>query len=253
MSMLNSLFGLEGRRALVTGSSRGIGRGIGLALAAVGARVVFNGSRPSEALDSAVSEAGGRALSVVADLGSAAGVEALLSRVESELGGVDILVLNASVEVREPWDETTHEALARQVSTNFEPNIRLISALAPAMGERGWGRVLSIGSVQEVKERPPMLIYGALKAAQLSIMRNLARELAPSGVTFNTLSPGIIVTDRNTGVLADGEFAAKMQARVPMNSFGQVEDCVGAALFLCSQAGRYVTGERLFVDGGMHL
>lgn len=247
------MFSLAGRRALITGSSRGIGRAIGLGMVEAGARVAFHGVTQSETLAATVAEAGDTCVAVTGDLGAPEGPDTIAADAVAALGGIDILVLNASVEIREPWQEITHEAFQRQIAVNMESAVRLIAALTPAMVAAGWGRVLAIGSVQEVKERPPMLVYGAIKAAQTSMMRNLARELAPSGVTFNTLSPGVIDTDRTSDVLADPTFAATMRSRVPMQSFGEPEDCVGAAIFLCSRAGRYVTGIRLMVDGGMHL
>jgi glucose 1-dehydrogenase len=139
------------------------------------------------------------------------------------------------------------------VAVNLDATRRLVAALTPGMVERGWGRVLAIGSVQEVKEHPLLLIYAGLKAAQTSMMRNLARQLGPRGVTCNTLAPGVIETERNRAVLADETYRAAVLNRIPLGHLGAPEHCVGAALLLCSEAGRYITGERLLVDGGMHL
>ncbi len=251
--MIETLFSLKGRRALVTGSSRGIGRAIGLGLAAAGARVAFHGVARTDALEDAQRAAGDGHLAVHGDLANPREVERIVAAAKAALGDVDILVLNASIEVREDWDKVTDEAFARQVAINLDASQRMIAAFVPGMTERGWGRLLAIGSVQEVKEHPKMLIYAGLKAAQTSMMRNLARQISSRGVTCNTLAPGVIETDRNKAALADPDYRAAVAARVPAGRFGEPDDCVGAALLLCSDAGRYITGERLLVDGGMHL
>jgi len=246
-------FSLAGRRALVTGSSRGIGRAIAIGLAEAGARLAVHGVCASPALEAARAEAGPDAVAFASDLARPAEVRGLVERVEAAFGGLDILVLNASVEVREDWDAITDEAFDAQVAVDLAAPLRLIRGFVPGMLARGFGRVLAVGSVQEVKEHPKLLVYAALKAAQTSLMRNLARQHSGRGVTFNTLAPGAIATERNAGVLADPAYRAAVEARIPAGRIGVAEDCVGAALLLCSDAGRYVTGERLLVDGGMHL
>lgn len=250
MIAIESLFSLAGRTALVTGSSRGIGRALALGLAAAGARVVGHGVARSAALEALGREV---AATVTGDIATTDGVQALIAGTRDAAGSIDILVLNAAIEMREPWHAVTDDAFARQVAANLDATRRLVAAFVPAMAERGWGRVLAIGSVQEVKEHPQMLVYAALKHAQTGVMRNLARQLAPRGVTCNTLSPGAIATDRNATVLGDDAYRAAVVGRIPAGRLGTPEDCVGAALLLCSDAGRYITGERLLVDGGMHL
>lgn len=250
---LAALFSLQGKRALVTGSSRGIGRSLAISLAAAGAKVAFHGSAESGALLDAVAEAGSGAIAVVGDLGNLDAVDRLAGQALDRLGGIDILVLNASIEIREDWAHVSHTAFARQVAVNLEASTRLIAALTPGMLERRWGRILGIGSVQEVKESPSMPIYASLKAAQTSLMRNYGRQFAASGVTCNTLAPGVVETDRNRQALTDAALRERLMRQIPMGHFGEAEDFVGAAIFLCSEAGRYVTGVRLLVDGGMHL
>jgi len=251
--MIEHLFSLQGRTALVTGSSRGIGRALGLGLAQAGARVAFHGVAVTDALSGLATQAGHGAEAFGADLGDRDAVAALARDVIAAFGRIDILVLNASVEVREDWDKISDAAFDRQVAVNLDSTRALIAAFTPGMTERGWGRVLAIGSVQEVKEHPKMLIYAGLKAAQTNMMRNLARQLAQHGVTCNTLAPGVIETDRNAGVLADEGYREAVRSKVPSGAFGTPEDCTGAALLLCSDAGRYITGIHLLVDGGMHL
>jgi NAD(P)-dependent dehydrogenase (short-subunit alcohol dehydrogenase family) len=250
MTAIEDLFSLAGRSALVTGSSRGIGRAMALGLAAAGARVVGHGVAASVALDALGRDL---AATVTGDLATGAGVDAVIAGARDAIGTLDILVLNASIEVREPWHAVSDDAFARQVAANLDATRKLIAAFVPAMAKRGWGRVLAIGSVQEVKEHPQMLVYAALKQAQTGMMRNLARQLAGQGVTCNTLAPGAIETDRNAAVLADDVYRAGGERVAGAGRLGTPDDCVGAALLLCSDAGRYITGERLLVDGGMHL
>ncbi len=247
------IFDLTGRRALVTGAQNGIGRAIATGLAGQGATVAFHDRIESEELSGLAAAAGGGARAFAADLRDARAVRDLARQVEAAFGGVDILVLCASIEVREPWHAVSDEAFTAQVAINLDATRLLLGALVPGMAKRNWGRVLAIGSVQEVKEHPQMLIYAALKTAQTSMMRNLARQLGREGITFNTLAPGAIETGRNAHVLADEAYRRAVVERIPMGAIGTPEDCVGAAIFLCSEAARYVTGTHLLVDGGMHL
>ncbi|WP_108660935.1 SDR family NAD(P)-dependent oxidoreductase [Acuticoccus kandeliae] len=244
-------FALDGRRALVTGAGRGIGRAIATGLAAAGALVAFHDLADDGALAAAAAAAGG--LAIHADLAAPDAAVHLAAEAAERLGGVDILVLNASVQARERWAEVSDAAAAHQLAVNLETGRRLLQALVPAMAERGWGRVLAIGSIQERREHPDMLVYAATKAAQTSMIRNLARQLAASGVTLNNLAPGVVLTERNAEALADPVYRAKVMAQIPAGHAAEAQDCVGPALLLCSEAGRYITGTTLFVDGGMHL
>jgi NAD(P)-dependent dehydrogenase (short-subunit alcohol dehydrogenase family) len=255
MSLI-SKFRLDGKRAFVTASSRGIGRGIALALAEAGAAVVVHGaSRLSEAqaVVAQIEATGGRASALVADFADSVAVAAAAEQAEAAFGGLDILVSNAAVQVRQPWDEITPEAADLQVQVNFRAALTLIARFVPGMAERGWGRVLTIGSIQEHKPHPEMMIYAATKAAQTNMVQNFARQLASHGVTVNNLAPGVILTDRNTEPLANLAYAEAVLSRIPAGFFGEASDCAGAALLLCSEAGRYITGTSLIVDGGMHL
>ncbi len=141
----------------------------------------------------------------------------------------------------------------KQVRTNWQSGFELIQKAAPGMLERDWGRILTIGSVQEVNPHPDMVVYSALKAAQTLMVRNLAKQFAASRVTVNNLAPGVIDTDRNQRRLADGIYKAEVLSLIPAGHTGDPLDCVGAALLLCSEAGRYITGQSLLVDGGMSL
>jgi NAD(P)-dependent dehydrogenase (short-subunit alcohol dehydrogenase family) len=225
-------------------------------LAECGANVVVHASRPHPRLEEVACEArncGVRAVGVAADLGDDAGPAELLRQAEAELGPIDILVLNASVQVKRPWLEIPMDEFDWQMRVNLRSSLELMQRTAPGMSERGWGRILTIGSVNQVRHHPDMVPYCASKSALVNMVRNLAKQLGPDGITINNLAPGIINTDRNVEALADPEYAEKCRNLVPVRDFGQPEDCVGAALLLCSDAGRYITGADFFVDGGMQL
>ncbi len=121
------------------------------------------------------------------------------------------------------------------------------------MCERRWGRILAIGSVQQIRPHPEMAVYAATKSAQDNLIRNLARQLASHGVAVNSLAPGVINTDRNREALADHHYATQLVDHIPVGRIGEPTDCVGAALLMCSPAGEYITGQTIVVDGGMTL
>lgn len=248
-------FDLDGRRALVTGSSRGIGRAIALALAEYGADLVIHYVGRAEDAESAADAArrfGRKAVVLQADVGDAAATGQLAADSIAALGGIDILVLNASIEYRTAWAEIGLDAFERQVNTNLRSTMQLIQLLVPAMVQRGWGRVVTLGSVQQVHPSPVMWVYAGTKLAQLSMARNLANQIGGQGVTVNNLAPGAILTERNAGPLSDLAFRKTIEAKIPVGRLGAPDDLIGAALLLCSDAGRYINGADLFVDGGWH-
>jgi len=255
-SSLKDLFNLHGKRALVTGSSQGIGRAIAIALAEYGADVLVHCSSNLSKAESVMAEieALGRQTGVVAaDLERSDAAGKIVAAVNNVLGGVDILVLNASVQVRRSWREITPEEYRRQVDVNFGSCLWLCQRFAPEMLERKWGRILTIGSVQQVRPHPEMLVYSATKSALDNLVRSLAPQFAPFGVTINNLAPGVIDTPRNEQALADEQYKRKIIAKVPAGFVGEPVDCAGTALVICSDAGRYMTGQNIFVDGGMSL
>jgi NAD(P)-dependent dehydrogenase (short-subunit alcohol dehydrogenase family) len=249
-------FDLTGRRALVTGSSRGIGAAIAVALARAGAEVALNHRGPLPGDSEVVRKiraCGREPICLRLSLGEDGAAERLFHAAVEALGGLDILVSNVAVQYAEDWPDVTREHFEIQVRTNWQSAFELIQRAAPDMLERGWGRILTVGSVQEAKPHPQMLVYASLKAAQTSMVRNLARQFAPRGVTVNNLAPGVIATDRNTERLAAAAYREQVLARIPAGRIGDPDDCAGAALLLCSEAGRYITGQSLLVDGGMSL
>ncbi|HPA16306.1 MAG TPA: SDR family oxidoreductase [Verrucomicrobiae bacterium] len=252
----SKLFDLSGRAALVTGSSRGIGRAIALGLAERGAAVAVHGTRPSGALDEALADVrghSGASIGVTGDLSQAEEAGRIVGTATAALGALDILVVNASLQVRRPWALVEQAEAEQQMQVNFHASLRMIQAAVPGMRQRKWGRILTIGSVQQRRPHPDMIVYAASKSALENLVRNLAKQLGPDGITINNLAPGVILTDRNVSALADESYAARVREMIPLRDFAAPEDCVGAALLLCSDAGRYITGQDLYVDGGMGL
>lgn len=254
--MSNDFFNLRGRTALATGSTRGIGKAILLALAKAGANAVFHGKNVRDDEKTILSQAereGVSACFVASDLGEPDGGRRLAEGALSHYPTIDILVLNASFQIRKPFFEITPEDYEIQMRTNFQSSLEMIQCLAPAMQKQKWGRILTLGSVQESTPHPHMSVYAASKAAQTNLVLNLAKQFAPTGITVNNLAPGVITTDRNVEALGDESYAAKVLAAIPAGYFGEPQDCAGAALLLCTDSGRYITGQSLYVDGGMSL
>lgn len=246
------LFRLTGKRAFVTGSSRGIGRAVALAFAEAGAHVVLHGTHDSEALRgtlAAIRENGWSAESVTGDLGN----EADLKRLIRALPPPDILVLNASIQKYQTVEEFEPADFEAAFRVNVCSSIRLIQAFLPAMCEKKWGRVIALGSVNQWRQSPRLPVYAATKSALSNVMQNCARKYGPDGVTFNVIAPGVIATDRNKEALADHSIVEKLLSGIPAKRFGTAEDCAGTALLLASMAGSYITGCDVPVAGGMQL
>ncbi len=243
------MFDLTGKRALVTGSTQGIGYAIAACLEKHGAEVYIHGYSSYEKCRSAAESIGSLAHPVVQDLSDHACAQELYR----QTGNVDILVLNASVQYSSPWQKITEEEFDRQIDTNLRASFLLIRQYAPHMIAQKWGRILTIGSVQQYKPHREMAIYAATKCAQMSLVENFASQFASRGVTVNNLSPGVIATPRSASALADEAYRPIVLSRIPLGYAGEPSDCAAAALLLCSEESRYITGIDLPVDGGMHL
>lgn len=247
---------LAGRSALVTGSSAGIGWAVTRVLAHAGARVALHGLEPETRLRELARELprGGRDIPVFSlDLGLPGQAEALADGATRALGQVDILVLCASVQFARPWAQITAEEFTRQIDVNLRATLILLQRLVPPMQARRWGRVVAIGSVQQVKPHRDMLVYAGTKAAQLSWMRNLATQVAADGVTVNNVAPGFIDTPRNEETLARPGLREVVTAMVPVRRLGVADDCAGTVLLLCSDQGSYINGADIAVDGGLGI
>lgn len=251
------MFSLKGHKALVTGSSRGIGKAIAFALARAGAHVVLHGSKPSAALNESLKEAQAEGLSVSMAISSIGSEEELVlmkrSLEEQGDGDIDILVLNASTQCYMKVHEFDSSTFEDMFKTNLASSFRLINQYVPYMKEQGWGRIISIGSVNQERPAGRLSVYAATKAAQLNLMKTCAADFAPFGVTVNTITPGVIYTDRNAKTLSDEAFAQQILSKIPAGRFGVAEDCAGAAVFLASDAASYVVGADIAVAGGFQL
>lgn len=237
------------KTAFITGSSRGIGRAIAIRLAADGFHVILHGvseTKHIKNLKNEIEQNGGKADILCADLCDTEATKKL----GEALGEVDVLVLNASLQYRTPWQEITTEACYEQLNCNFVSSMLLIQAAVPHMKKTGWGRIITIGSVQEAKPHPDMLVYSASKAAQTNMMQSLSLRLAKDGITVNNVAPGVIYTDRNVEALSDPEYAKKVTDSIPVGFYGEPKDCAGIVSLLCSDEGRYITGQSIYVDGG---
>jgi NAD(P)-dependent dehydrogenase (short-subunit alcohol dehydrogenase family) len=247
-------FRLDGRRALVTGGARGLGRVMAEALAEAGADVSI-ASRTRDACQAAADEiaraTGRRTAAFAVDLaGSGPDVARFAAEVEGSFGPVDILVNNAGVNVRGASDELAEADWDAVIATNLKGPFLLARALGPRMCERGWGRVINLGSILSVVALPGRAPYCASKAGVLNLTRVLALEWASRGVTVNAICPGPFATDMNRQLLSDPVKYKAFIEKIPMGRWGELHDIAGAAVFLASDASSFVTGSALFVDGG---
>ena len=239
--------GLDGRVALVTGASRGIGRAIAAELAAEGARVAISSRSP----EAAAAELG--VLGVPHDSADVDAVPALVDAVERELGGpVEVLVTNTGGPPTGPPLDFPREAWESAYRDLVLHPMALVERALPAMRSRGWGRIVNVASTSLREVLPTLVLSNSHRAATLAAWKTLAREVAGDGVTLNSLLPGRIATDRiasNFGSMEEAEAAARSE--VPAGRLGRPEEMAAAAAFLCSDRASYITGVALLVDGGM--
>ena len=248
--LMNALFG---KTALVTGSSRGIGRATGLKLASLDAKVIFHGSKESEKLRSAVAEAGNGAEAVTADLSNMDEAKKLAEMLKNRGLIPDILVLNASVQSYTGLANFDGGEFLRMFQTNVESSCILLQELLPEMRKKEFGRVIFVGSINGIRPASRLAVYGATKAALMNIAKTAALENAPYGITVNTILPGVIETDRNAAVLEDPVFAEKLRGQIPMHRFGSAEECGDLIAFLASDQASYITGNEISISGGWQL
>jgi NAD(P)-dependent dehydrogenase (short-subunit alcohol dehydrogenase family) len=261
---LAARFSMRGRRALVTGGSVSIGREVALAFADAGADVAIHYAAeadrafglPEAASDLAAEIAadGGKAIAIEADFGRPGEAGRCVEAAQQALGGLDVLVVCASIQYRTPFLDLPAEQIERQIQINFRATIELMQKALPDMRAQGWGRVLTIGSINEVKPEGELTVYAALKSAQANLALNLAKDYAPFGVTINNLRPGLVTTERNRWRRQDADKWAQIQREsAPMQRAGRPDEIAGAALLLCSEAGSFITGASLDATGGRHL
>ena len=237
------------KKAFITGSSRGIGRAIALRLAKDGYHVIVHCAgnlEKAQAVKQQIEADGGSADVVQTNLCDINQTQTLFEHVKD----ADVLVLNASIQYRNNWQKIPMDQCYDQLNCNFVSSLLLIQAAVDHMKQQKWGRIVTIGSVQEAKPHPDMLIYSASKAAQSNVVHSLSLQLAAVGITVNNVAPGVIYTDRNVEALSDPEYAKKVTASIPVGFYGEPEDCAGILSLLCSEEGRYITGQNIYVDGG---
>ena len=235
-------------RVLVTGSTQGIGKAIAAEMCKAGYSVIVHGSNDIDKARTAMNEIGAHE-AVVADLSCVEEVRELYKKT----GDVDILILNASVQYKETWDCISEENMDKQFTVNVKSTLMLIQMYAPYMKAKGYGRIVTIGSVNQYRQHPELVFYSATKCAVMSLVKNVAKQLAPFGVTVNNVSPGAIATPRNADVHNDDAKRKAVEAIIPVGRFGITDDCTGAVLMLCSDKGSYITGTDILIDGGMSL
>ncbi|EGX57116.1 short chain dehydrogenase [Streptomyces zinciresistens K42] len=252
---LSELFSLDGRVALVTGGSSGIGRAVSEALARAGADVVIVARRKAElaAAVGALQEHGCRAAWVSGDLSTREGVRAAAEEAAGVFGEPDILVNCAGVNLRPPMGELGEDVWDRTMAVNLEAPFLLGQRFGPGMAERGFGRIVHITSQQAHRALVQSGAYGVSKGALESLARSQAEAWSPYGVTCNTLVPGFVMTPLNTRLSSDPRQVAALAARTLVGRNGLAEDFAGAAVFLASRASAYVTGQSVCVDGGFSV
>jgi len=245
-----------GKIALVTGASRGIGAAIAGELARAGVDVAINYCRSDakarEVFD-AVEKLGRRAMLAQANVAQKAEIDRMFDAVEAAWGKVDILVNNAGIEERWPTRECRESNYDAIMDTNVKAPFFSAQRALEGMKEKGWGRLINISSVHEVKATNFCSVYGISKGALQLLVRELALEYSRFGITVNNVAPGAIRTDINRKVLSDPAYEAKVTARIPVGFIGAPEDVAHLVAFVASDEARYITGATLFIDGGLSL
>ncbi|MET7414556.1 SDR family NAD(P)-dependent oxidoreductase [Streptomyces rubiginosohelvolus] len=254
-SYVSELFSLEGRVAVVTGGSSGIGRAITGALARAGASVVVVARREAElreTVDELTSE-GCRAAWVSADLSTAEGVRVGAEEAAAAFGEPDILVNCAGINLRPPMTELGEDVWDTTMAVNLKAPFLLGQRFGPGMAERGYGRIIHITSQQAHRAFVSSGAYGVSKGGLESLTRSQAEAWSPHGVTVNSLVPGFVLTPLNARLQSDPEKVASLAARTMVGRNGLAEDFAGAAVFLAGRSSAYITGQSLFVDGGFSV
>lgn len=253
---LASMFALDGRRALVTGASRGIGRAIAEVFATAGADIAVHYHARADLADQVagrIAASGRRAVTLQADLAQPGAGAELLRRARAALGPIDIVVLNAAEQRRQDLDAVDDAAYALQTGTGFRSAFEIAREALPAMREARFGRLIAIGSVQQIRPNAQLTVYAAMKAALSNLMRNLAKSSGPVGITCNAILPGLIATDRSAEVQADPVAYEALLSRIPCRREGDPREVAALALYLAGPMGGYATGGEYLVDGGLAL
>ena len=242
------LFDLTGKRALITGSSQGIGYALAQGLMEAGAIVVLNGRDPAK-LTAAANQLG--AGSILCDVTDHAATRAAVDGFEADVGPIDILVNNAGMQHRTPLEDFPPDAFERLMKTNVHSVFNVGQAVARHMINRGAGKIINICSVQTALARPGIAPYTATKGAVGNLTKGMATDWAKYGLQCNAIAPGYFDTPLNAALVADPAFSGWLEKRTPAGRWGKVEELVGACIFLASPASSFVNGHILYVDGGI--
>ena len=246
-------FDLSGRTALITGSSAGIGLALAQGLAGAGAAVVLNARNAAklQAAAQALREQGATVHAMAFDVTDATAVAEAVARIEAEIAPIDVLVNNAGMQKRAPLQDFAMADWQQLMRTNLDSVFVVGQAVARHMIPRGRGKIINICSVQSELGRPNIAPYTASKGAVKMLTKGMAIDWGPHGLQVNGLGPGYFKTELNQALVDNPEFSAWLIGRTPSRRWGDVEDLVGAAVFLASDASRFVNGHILYVDGGV--
>jgi NAD(P)-dependent dehydrogenase (short-subunit alcohol dehydrogenase family) len=248
-----NLFDLSGKVAIVTGSSRGIGRAIAEAFAEAGARVVISSrnQEPCDEVAAGIRDKGGEAIAITCRISDKAQIENLVAKTREQWGGIDILVCNAAINPHYgSLEALTDQVFERMMTNNVLSNLWLSKLVAPDMKAKRDGSIIFISSIGGLKSSTVIAMYGVTKAADNALCRSLAAEWGPDGIRVNCIAPGLVVTDFARALYENPERRARREAETPLRRLGQPEDMAGAALLLASRAGAFITGQTIVVDGG---
>ncbi len=248
-----NMFDLTGKTALIVGGGGGLSRAIASAMADFGARIAIADLNldNAEASAAACDRPGMDAMAAMLDVTDPDMVEDVVSQIEAQSGGIDILLNGAGITIRKPAVDFTPEDWMAVIITNLSGVFYVTQAVGRGMLQRGYGRVLSIGSVSSLLGHPENAPYAAAKGGIAIMTKSFATEWAPFGVTVNAIGPAYTQTELTKNILADPQVHAKLVSRIPTGRFGLPEDLVGASVFLCSESARFVTGQTLYIDGGL--
>lgn len=251
--MAYPLFSLEGKRALVTGSSQGIGFALAKGLAEHGAEIIING-RDAAKVDAAIAElkaAGHKAHAAVFDVTSLESVKHGIDTIETNIGAIDILFNNAGMQFRTPLEDFPEDKWQLLLQTNISSVFYTGQSVAKHMIKRGRGKIINIASVQSELARPSIAPYTATKGAVRNLTRGMCTDWAKYGLQVNAIAPGYFKTPLNQALIDNPEFSGWLEKRTPAGRWGNVEELVGAAVFLASDASSFVNGQVIHVDGGI--
>lgn len=249
-------FSLEDRVAVITGSSRGIGRSIAEHMAAAGAKVVISSRKlpACEEAAAAIRATGGEAIAVAANIGEKAQLQELVARTRAQWGRIDVLVCNAaSNPYYGPMASLPDEAFQKILQNNIVSNLWLANLVLPEMAQRREGAVIIVSSIGGIKGSATLGAYGVSKAADMQLARNLAVEWGPHNVRVNCIAPGLVRTDFARALWDNPELLAHTESTTPLRRIGEPDDIGGIAVFLASRAGAFVTGQTIVADGGITI